>query len=167
MRTVHTTLVSGMAATALLLVPVTGAIAQEGSMASHPVVGAWIVDAEPSNPGANLHTSVFYADGTTTDSSPGSSGAGVWAPTGEHTVDVSFVEIVADEQGHQATVTINTSLDVSEDGQSWSGMNSVHFSPEMSEYFGAPEGEFGPMAVSATRIVLEPMDPDGPMPGGE
>lgn len=167
MRTVRTTLISGMVAITLLLVPLTVAFAQEATVASHPVVGAWIVDAEPSNPGVNLHTSVFYADGTTTDSSPGSTGAGVWVPTGEQTADVSFVEIVADEDGRQATVTINTSLEVSEDGQSWSGMNSVHFSPEMSEYFGAPEGEFGPMAVNATRINLEPMDPDGPMPGSE
>ena len=138
---------------------------QAESYAAHPLVGAWLVDAKPSVPGINLHTSVFNADGTTSDSSPGSSGRGVWVPTSENTADVSFVEVVSSDDGHEATVMINTSLEVSEDGASWTGMHTVHFSPEMAELFGTPNGEYGPMAVSATRIVLEPMDPVGPMPG--
>jgi hypothetical protein len=80
---------------------VTGALAVRGStsaqeatpdaMATHPLVGIWIVDRNPADPTEMPTTNVLTADGGLIDPSVGA--AGVWVATGERTADFTLISI--------------------------------------------------------------------------
>jgi hypothetical protein len=71
-----------------------GAVAQDATppnpaaRATHPLVGAWRWDNDPSHPGTFLSYGIYHADGTYTEALPdGTVLIGVWRPTGERTAD--------------------------------------------------------------------------------
>ena len=62
----------------------------------HPIIGTWLIDNDPANPGTNINTAIYDADGTYVDyqSFPGV-GIGTWRATGERTA-----ELVTSSQRH-------------------------------------------------------------------
>jgi hypothetical protein len=103
------------------------AIAQEatpGGMATHPIVGTWMV----STP-AGLAMAVFFADGTNIQGLPAtmagpqgvtfvSTQVGTWEPIDEHSIYFTGVQLHTDANGTLVgTVTIDGHPTVSEDGQ--------------------------------------------------
>lgn len=160
------TILAGMTATALLLATTVAVVAQEEDRTSHPLVGSWLTDVRPGDPENPLALDTFFADGTIRHSG-GWDGAGSWRPTGARTADMTLVWVQVAEDGAWGTVTVRGTVEVSEDGQTWSGgEQTLEFSEGMGDAFDAPVGEFGPLPQpSAQRINVEPMDPDGPMPG--
>jgi len=73
--------------------------ATPAAMATHPLVGTWIVDRNPADPSEMPTTNVLTADGGLIDPSVGA--AGVWAATGERTADFTLIAIF--EQGMAVT----------------------------------------------------------------
>jgi len=137
-----------------------------GIYVGHPLVGSWLVDPQPDDPGNPLAIDTFAADGTIRHAG-GAAGAGAWVPTGERSAHMTLIWVEANEDGGWGTVTIKGTIEVSQDGLTWSGgEQTIEFSDGMAETFGTPLGEFGPMPqASARRITVELMNPSGPMPG--
>ncbi len=107
---------------------VSNAAAQDdpGAMATHPIVGAWLVSA-----GGGGGVFVAGADGTViqgfapnavgaTGVEFSSAGLGVWEPTGENSIAFTAVSTTTDAAGTLlGTMTIDGHLTVSDDGQLW------------------------------------------------
>jgi hypothetical protein len=100
------------------------------AMANHPIVGAWLV-MDPGDP-PNTRPAIFAADGTLTVAYVASStdpergvvlqgtAIGVWEPTGERSVHLTFVQAISDLNGaYLGTLTRDANPEVSEDGQSF------------------------------------------------
>ena len=68
--------------------------ATPGATAGHPLIGTWIVDRNPADPGEMPTTNVFTADGGLIDPSVGATG--VWAATGPDTADFTLIAIFAE-----------------------------------------------------------------------
>lgn len=96
------------------------------AMASHPIVGSWMVTT-PSGPSL----AVFFADGTNIQGVPtaqaGPQGVtftgaqvGTWEPTGPQSIHFTGVQLHTDANGtFTGTVTIDGHPRVSDDGQSF------------------------------------------------
>lgn len=140
-----------------------GALAQDDT-AGHPLVGSWLVDSELENPDNPNETALVHGDGTLVDINPGGDGGlevngGVWRSTGDRTAELTFVNTFPIGDNVFATATIRATIEVSEDGNSFDGQYTV----EITGMPVAPEGEYGPEAVTGTRIQVEPMGtPVGP-----
>jgi len=117
----------GAAAAALSLGQLDRAAAQEATpeaMATHPILGAWMV-ATPAGPSM----AVFFADGINIQGLPASQTApfgvsfvspqvGTWEPTGPRSVHFTGVQFHSDANGALVgTITIDGYPTVSEDGQ--------------------------------------------------
>lgn len=144
----------------------TPAAAQDEAMpsAGHPFVGVWLVQPFGSEP---PYPFIASADGLVIDGDPvNGTGYGGWAATGDRTADVMFVAPMVDpEAGLMGYVTIRVEVEVSEDGQGFTGTWTAEFPAEAAEAMGMPVGELGPNDVSAIRMVVEPMGvPVAPMP---
>ncbi len=125
--------VAGTAAATLGLGTVNHVAAQEatpGALASHPMVGAWLV----MNPGDPPHASpvILSADGTTMvgdvpatiDPQLGlvfqGTPLGVWEPVGERGVHITYVQGLATADGtYNGTFTLDAYPVASEDGESF------------------------------------------------
>lgn len=156
MRRIPFTLAALVAMT-LALAP--AASAQEGmsATADHPVVGAWIME--------DGGTAVFHGDGTFLGIDPeGGVAAGVWAPTGERSVDLTF-RIGPSVDGTPAgLVTARTAVEVSEDGMT----SMIDATIEMPTPDGGTTGQLGPIEFTGARVVVEPQgEPVGPFPPPE
>ena len=135
----------------------------------HPLVGSWIIDPTPEDPGDADELVIVAPGGVLIDASLGGVGAGSWSATGERSADATFVAPALDPQGgFMGFLTIRTSVEVSEDGQSFSGTYTLEFPAGMGEAFGLPAGELGPGNVEAQRVSVEAMgEPAGPIPDFE
>jgi hypothetical protein len=103
--------------------------AQDVDLASHPIVGAWLVLSSPPGP----MTIAFHPDGTcvfgilTTASSPNgvgfsSASVGMWEPTGARTMRFTGVNFLTDATGAvTGSVSSAVSQTVSDDGESFVG----------------------------------------------
>lgn len=104
--------------------------ATPSARASHPIVGAWLV-MNPSEP-LNARPAIFAADGTLTvgyvpsyaDPVRGAvlqgTAIGVWEPTGELSVHMTYVQALSDQSGtYLGTLTRDAYPEVSDDGQSF------------------------------------------------
>ena len=102
--------------------------ATPSALAQHPIVGAWLV-MDPSDP-LNTRPAIFAADGTLTvgyvpsltDVDRGvvlqGTAIGVWEPTGERSVHLTYVQTLSDLNGsYLGTRTRDAYPEVSEDGQ--------------------------------------------------
>ena len=104
--------------------------ATPNAMASHPIVGTWMVTTP-----AGLAMAVFFADGTNIQGLPAtmaspmgvtyvSTQVGTWEPTGPRSVHFTGVQLHTDANGTLvATVTIDAHPTVSEDGQTFRNDN--------------------------------------------
>ena len=103
-RSVLLSAVSGAVTSALAVGRTTRAQdATPTAMASHPLVGTWIVDRNPADPTEMPTTNVLTADGGLIDPSVGAAGA--WVATGERTADFTLISIFDQGMavtGHQA-----------------------------------------------------------------
>jgi hypothetical protein len=151
-----------------LAVAAPGVAAQDEAMgtADHPLVGTWIVDSTPDDPIDPLEVVVIGPGGTLLDTSLDGIGSGAWSPSGDRSADVTFVFPAADpEAGFIGFVTIRSSVEVADDGLSFSGTYTLEPPAAMAEAMGMTPGELGPGDVSAQRIVVEPMgEVVGPIP---
>jgi hypothetical protein len=109
----------------------TAQVATPSAKANHPIVGAWLV-MDPSDP-LNTRPAIFAADGTMTVGyvptshleSEGSvilqgTAIGVWEPTGERSVHLTYVQALSDLNGtYLGTLTRDAHPEVSNDGQSF------------------------------------------------
>ena len=116
--------------------------------AEHPLVGAWLVDAEPENPDNQLELDVFSGDGTLTGVLADGVTAGVWEPTGENTANITFRFLDAEGSG-----IIRASLEVAPDGQSFIATYTLEF----TALDGTSSGEIGPGMAEGTKFTVEPM----------
>ena len=154
------TLVATLALALAALAPGVAAQGEPNATTDHPIVGAWSVDAGNDQ---SLELMLFGPGGTLLDASPDELAVGAWTATGDRTVDITFLTIPsAPDEG---SFTIRASLEVAEDGNSFSGTYSFGLSPEIAASFGMGPGEYGPGEVTGKRIEAGPMgDLVGPMP---
>jgi hypothetical protein len=125
----------------------------------HPFVGAWIYTVD-GFPEAFTVLLAIDADGTWIDTSPdGSTSIGSWEATGPNSFSLTFHSLSLTEDGSVAFLTIRSTGEVSEDGQSWTAEYTAELTGE-----GLPPGEHGPGSATGTRINVEPMGaPVGPV----
>ena len=131
-RSVLLSAVSGVLTGALAISRTTTAQeATPSAMANHPIVGAWLV-MDPSDP-LNTRPAIFAADGTMTIGYVPASyrepergvvlqgtAIGVWEPTGERSVHLTYVQALSDLNGaYLGTLTRDAYPEVSDDGQSF------------------------------------------------
>ncbi|CAN5604777.1 hypothetical protein BH23CHL8_BH23CHL8_21540 [soil metagenome] len=164
MRRPISTIITFLAALALALAAMApGVAAQDDPMSTldHPIVGSWIVDAGDDDP--SLEFAVFGPGGTVLQASVDGVAVGAWTPTDERTVDLTFLGRAPGPV--VGSFTIRGSLEVSEDGSSFTGTYTFEPSPEIAGNFGLEPGEMGPGDVTGERIAAEPMgEVIGPMP---
>jgi len=104
--------------------------ATPSAIANHPIIGAWLVMNPSDQP--NARPAIFAADGTLTiayvpsytDPERGvvlqGPAIGVWEPTGERTVHLTYVQALSDLNGtYLGTLTRDANPQVSDDGQSF------------------------------------------------
>ena len=136
------------------------------ALANHPIVGAWLV-MNPSDP-LNTRPAIFAADGTmTVGYVPASylqpegsvilqgTAIGVWEPTGERGVHLTYVQALADLNGtYLGTLTRDAYPEVSADGASFfdDGMR-VHITFRDAANTIVNEATDGGSAEAATRQV--------------
>jgi hypothetical protein len=135
--------------------------------ADHPAIGAWMIDATPEDPTDQPELVIVAPGGFVINAASNGTGYGSWAATGERSADATFLVPVFDPEAGIIVgyVTIRTSIEVAEDGESFTGPYTVEFPAAMAEAFGAPVGELGPSEVTGQRIAVEPMgEPVGPIP---
>lgn len=140
--------------------------AQDEQTSSHPLVGVWMVDTTPQDPSDPLELFTVAPGGVAIPGGTEAGGAAAWSPTGERSADVILLGPAADPQaGFMGYFTARISLEVSEDGETFSGTYTVEFPAAMSEAFGMAAGELGPDEVTGQRVAVEPMgEPVGPIP---
>ena len=143
-----------------------GTTAQQGTpgaTSAHPVVGAWLLNTNPSNPHNPLSVAVFSPDGTYQESdADGSDGAGTWQATGADTAILTFVIPQQDNKGNAAGfVRIRATVTVAADGASF----TAPYTLELVDASGKSSGQLGPATATGTRITAEaPGTPVGPIP---
>ena len=130
-RSVLLSAVSGVLTGALAVRrPATAHDATPSARANHPIIGAWLV-MNPSDP-LNARPAIFAADGTLTIAYVPSStdpergvvvqgpAIGVWEPTGERSVHLTYVQTLSDLNGtYLGTRTRDAHPEVSDDGHSF------------------------------------------------
>jgi hypothetical protein len=134
-----------------------GIQAQEDDLSSqdHILVGTWVIDPDVNETSRIPSVAAFHDDGTYTEvvgvEGGEESQLGAWAPTGERTADLTIVFILPLEEGVEGTVLSRLSLEVSEDGNSFTGQYTIELLG-----FGLP-GDFGPITASGSRVEVEAM----------
>jgi hypothetical protein len=185
-RSVLLSAVSGVVTGALAISRSTTAQeATPSAMANHPIVGAWLV-MDPSDP-LNTRPAIFAADGTMTIGYVPAScrepergvvlqgtAIGVWEPTGERGVHLTYVQSLSDLNGaYLGTLTRDAYPEVSDDGQSFRDDGTqVHITVRdaantIVNEAGGGGAEAATRQVHAIRMrVGNPGFPEGtPMPG--
>jgi hypothetical protein len=144
---------------------ITAQEATPSAMANHPIVGAWLV-MNPSDP-LNTRPAIFAADGTFTvgyipsytDAERGvvlqGTAIGVWEPTGERSVHLTYVQALSDLNGtYLGTLTRDAYPEVSEDGRSFRDDGAqVHITFRDASNTIVNEASGGGSAEAATRQV--------------
>jgi hypothetical protein len=128
--------------------------AQDTATENHPLVGTWIVDIDPENPSETPEIFIFHADGAFIDlEGDGSTLLGAWEATGARTANLMIVayEPLNEDGTNFGTVKIRASFEVSADGASFTGQNTLEF----IESDGTSTGQAGPGSVIGTRLMVE------------
>ena len=128
-------------------------VAQDATPADgdeHPFVGAWMVDTEPQNPTNAPHMAIVSSDGTYFEVDIYGASLGAWEATGDRTASMTFHFLLEPEP--VGVGTIRADVEVSENGQSWSGMYTL----ELVNSDGTSPGEVGPGQIEGTRIAVDP-----------
>ena len=132
------------------------------ALASHPIVGTWYADFDPTNPGTLFVYTIFHADSTRTDVHPfAGAGIGAWEATGERTGRaINKYQNIATAPGDfvQGIVTVWSTFAVAEDGDSTTEDAVV----ELRGSDGAVVALFGfSGGTGSRRLVVEPPPPLG------
>jgi len=149
----------------LVIATAPAAAAQNGSD-EHPLVGAWIVDPTPQDPDDPPDLFVFAPGGIAVTGITQGTGVGAWQSTGERTADLTMVApALHPEVGFQGFFTGRGSIDVAEDGQSFTGTSTIELPVEIQDILGLPAGQLGPREFTGRRISAEaPGEPVAPLP---
>jgi hypothetical protein len=142
-------------------------VAAQDEADDHPLVGAWIVDPSAGEGEVPVEVLALHPDGILVLANPDTGAVGLWEATGERTGDLEFMVPVSDPEAGSLSglYTIRAGLEVSEDGQTFSGTYTFEPAAQMAEMMGMSPGEYGPAEVTGERMTLEPMgEPVGPMP---
>jgi hypothetical protein len=150
----------GAAGIGMALAAVSGsAAAQEASpvpLADHPIIGTWVFDFDPANPGTLVAFASFHADGTRTDLHPfAGPGVGVWSATSARTGrTVSKFQNIAAEPGAftPGIVTRWESFTVDESGDRFTFVMIT----ELRASDGTVVGRFPFAGEPAQRLIVEP-----------
>jgi len=163
MRRLTSTTIVLMALLLATLAAAPGVSAQ--AAAEHPAIGAWIIDSSPEDPTNPPELTLIAPGGIITNAAPDGAGYGSWTATGDRSADATFLVPINDpEAGFLGFLTIRTSVEVAEDGQSFAGTYTLEYPAGMAEAMGAPVGQLGPGEVTGQRIAVEPMgEPVGPL----
>ena len=130
------------------------AAAQAISASDHPAVGSWLVESDPDMEALSVRTLVVSADGTALAISSvapnGSTGAGVWSPTGDSIAVLTFTLVT----NCPAYIVLRASIETAADGLSFSGTftNEAIFDPTSPE---GTSGEIGPGRLTGTRMTVQ------------
>ena len=128
-------------------------IAQDIATQDHPLNGVWLADTDPEDASNALDVFTFSADGAYIQAeSGGFVSLGSWEATGAATANLTIVSYESDDEGTNfGSLKIRASIEVSEDGASFSGQYTLEFIvPD-----GISAGEAGPGAVTGTRLVVQ------------
>ena len=128
--------------------------AHDTSTQGHPLVGTWLADTDQETSDNALDTFVFSSDGAYAQSEAGGGSLlGAWEATGERTATLTAVGAEADEEGtNVGSITIRASIEVSDDGNSFTAEYTIEFiQPD-----GTTSGEAGPGIATGERLVAEP-----------
>jgi len=127
--------------------------AQDVSTQDHPLVGTWLANTDPENQPDPSETFTFSSDGTYIDvDSSGSTTLGSWEATGENTATLTIVGFESDDDEESTgSVTIRATIEVSEDGNSF----TAEYTLEFIDAEGTSTGEAGPGAATGTRLLVE------------
>ena len=146
---------TGAGAVGIGLALVTPAATQEATpelMASHPVVGAWILATVRATP--NTGYAVFHADGTYMEANPDTgTGIGVWQATGERSGELIHKWPNINTEGATylpGTSTLRVTFTVDADGMAYTGQYRLDLTAPEGGTLASSEGEF-----KATRLTLE------------
>jgi hypothetical protein len=121
------------------------------STVDHPLVGAWVL-TDQADPAPTVVA--FSSDGVYQQTDvEGSSGYGSWEATGATTAALTFRQHFVQEDGSFASSIIRAVIQVGLDGQTF----TAQYTLELNGAAGAPVGQHGPGAATATRIAVEPM----------
>jgi uncharacterized cupredoxin-like copper-binding protein len=134
--------------------------------AEHPAVGAWIIDATPEDATDPPELVTVAPGGIIVNAGQEGAGYGSWAATGDRTADATFLFPFMDPEGaFVGFAMVRTSIEVAEDGQSFTGTYTFEPPAGMAEAMGVPVGQLGPGEVTGQRVAVEPMgEPVGPIP---
>ena len=126
----------------------------------HPVVGAWVWEADTAEPAAAPTYSLFHADGTYLEVHPlFGVGIGVWAATGERTADLTvvFQDIdLASAGAAPGTLTVRAAVAADATGNALTARVAItERGPEGAVQFA---DDFMAMA---SRLTVEPLVPLG------
>lgn len=124
-----------------------------GSTEDHPLVGTWLL-IDAADPDSPPFLGAFSADGIYQQADyDGLSGYGAWESTGPSSAALTFVQLFSDGEGvFGGSATIRATIEVDPDGQLLTGAYTL----ELGGVEGAPTGEYGPGAVTGTRLGVEP-----------
>jgi len=133
------------------------ATAQDADLASHPAVGSWLIETDQDLGAMAVRTMVLNADGTAMAVSGiapnGAASAGVWAPAGDTTANVTFT-LVTDGPAY---ITLRFAIEIAADGATLTGSYTAEmvFDPANETGTGGSAGEIGPATITGTRLVAE------------
>jgi hypothetical protein len=151
----------------LLLAMATGSAAaasnhRRSDATGHTLVGMWVVDVDSSGTLDAPALLTVSRDGTMRFSDCCSSpSAGVWAARGRRGADVNVLLPRGDGDGYVGFNTLRGSVEVSQDGQSFTATYTMDI-PIRGE---GTSGQLGPVAASGVRVDVEPMgEAVGPVP---
>ena len=141
-----TSTIAILAGMALALGVMGPGVAAQDEADDHPLVGAWVVDPSPSEGEVPVEVMAFHPDGILVEVNPDTGAIGLWEPTGERGAELKFMVPFSDPESEDLSglMTIRASLEVSEDGQTFSGTYTFEPSAQMAEMMAMPPGEFGP-----------------------
>jgi hypothetical protein len=137
-----------------------------GAREGHPILGSWIVDGTPAVAEDAPDLFSYGIEGSLRGAGPNGPSVGAWQPTGERSADVIAHYFIDSPEGDfLGLATIRGSVEVSEDGQTFSGTYTFEPPAVFAVAMGIPEGELGPSEVTGQRIAVEPMgEPVAPLP---
>lgn len=148
------TLLAGMVAAFAGIGAQSSAIAQDSvlSTAEHPIVGAWMLRVDVSDPNLPPHLVVYHGDGTYTDEGVGrAGGVGVWEPIDDKSVRTNVLFHTEDDDGNVGLTRIRTVTTVDDSGNAY----NTEYTREVIAADGSSTGELGPGTGTAERITVE------------
>lgn len=149
------TLVVVLVAWAAIARGTTTSAQDDADLADHPLVGAWMIDTDGTDPENTPSLAVFSSDGLYVQHDyDGSAAVGSWEATGDDSAAMTaHQQFPGDDGEFGGTAVIRAEIEVAEDGETLTATYTAEFlNPD-----GTTSGELGPGEAEGTRIGVEPM----------